>query len=64
MRAAGALRPCRRNPRPLPAAACEAIDRVRRILEQGCTPQERAQAEADLAAPRRPRQATLPLRLR
>lgn len=64
MRADGALRPCQASKRPLSPAAREAIDRVRRVLENGCSAQEQAQAAAELAVLPTARQATLPLRHR
>lgn len=45
------------------AAMCAAMQQVERILEQGVTPQQRAQARAEIAASCQPRQPQLALKV-
>lgn len=63
MRARGALRPWQASKKPLSPAAREAIAQVRRVLENGCSPQELAAARAELQLLPSARQQSLPLRL-
>lgn len=61
MRARGGLNRCPRKRQPPSPAARAAIAQIERMLYRGCTPEELAQARAELQAARQPRQAPLPL---
>lgn len=45
------------------AAMRAAQQHVERVLEQGCTPEQQAQARAEIAALAQPRQRPLPLKV-
>jgi hypothetical protein len=62
MRARGGLTCTHRKQMPSRTAR-EAIAAVHRVLEQGCTPEELAQARANLDALNRPRQPQLVLKV-
>ena len=53
-----------RTPGELAGTARETIDAIWRVLEQGCTPEEQAQARANLDALNQPRQRPLDLKVR
>jgi len=55
---------CTHRKRPPSRTALETIARIRQVLEQGCTPEQLAQARAELQAPCAPRQPQLPLRVK
>lgn len=63
MRAQGHLT-CRPSKQQPSTAAREAIAQIQRMLTHGSTPEEIAQARANLAAPRLPRQPQLALRVK
>lgn len=55
---------CRLRKAPPSRTAIEAIAAIQRMLEQGITPEELAQARASLDAMNLPRQGQLPLAVR
>ena len=63
MRTYGGLT-CRYRKPPPSRTVIETIDAIRRVLEQGCTPQELAQARANLDALNQPLQPQLDMKVR
>jgi len=54
-----------RHRKPAPSrTAVETIAAIQRMLERGSTPEQLAQARAELQAPDAPRQPQLPLKVR
>lgn len=64
MRARGGLNRCPRKRQPPSPAARAAIAQIERMLYLGCTPEELAQARAELAVVEPPRQGALALQVR
>lgn len=63
MRSRGGLTCTHRKPSPSRTAR-ETIAHIRQVLEQGCTPEQLAQARAELQASRQPGQPQLPLKVK